>query len=628
MYKHLSQFAEFIINESCMPTICITPEELELWEVDPEELIRRNWDWQSEIEDPRQEAINTLISLAKYRQGMIDIIIASINQAFGAFAASPTQETAVAKEGAMHTFGLLKRFMAQKEEHKEFVFEVMNNAIFPEMNSETPFLRSRACWVISQYSKLDWPEAIRPNICDMILGNLVVEDIVMRMHAMTAVYRYCREEHFAEYFTTHFLDIYRSFTKVYEDTNQAVVISAVGTFIEKAGTDIVRPHAAVIVQDLVSYLEEPLEADVDDENAFERGTEMFNVLIGLISIFETDIEADKAAVINFEPILYPVIEHILQKFKKGFYIDYFETVIDLLDATIRACGGISDFMWSLLPEFVSMMEGDFFVYSGHMTTLFDSYLTKGGDALFTPMPQADGKTPVFLIYHFFITLIQSDNITPTDQVYGFIGCEAILAHHRGRVDDLMPAVVNGVVAHLSMEESPTELRVVPALLLGACFYYNTGLTASILQDMNALEPICSTWIDLLPELMSNLNYYRECTFSALGLLSLVHSINDVPNPKFSTPDMMGALLENCMSLLDGMGKYYFCFLFLIEYFNGCVVAYFTCPPLISLVFLVYECRCMRMCYVCVCVYCVLIQPAHLPRRPFFIHSRLGATSKS
>ena len=67
-YKALRPHLDFILFQVIFPSLCLTPEELLLFDEDPQDFVRTVHDPVEDFYDPRVSACNLLQSLARYRQ--------------------------------------------------------------------------------------------------------------------------------------------------------------------------------------------------------------------------------------------------------------------------------------------------------------------------------------------------------------------------------------------------------------------------------------------------------------------------------------------------------------------------------------------------------------------------------
>ncbi len=89
-----------------------------------------------------------------------------------------------------------------------------------------------------------------------------------------------------------------------------------------------------------------------------------------------------------------------------------------------------------------------------------------------------------------------------DAGYGCKILETILAHHRGKLDGVIPNILQ-IVCTLLVDKSVQENNELMKFLLddiAAVAYYNPQIFLRVLDQSKALGPIFNIWLSYLPEM--------------------------------------------------------------------------------------------------------------------------------
>jgi hypothetical protein len=106
-YKALKPHIDFILFSILFPTLCLTNEEIQLFEQDPTEFVRKCHDPIEDFFDPRNMAANLLQTLARYRQkDILPRFLPFIQQILAEYsAAAPDKRDYWKKEGVLVAMG-------------------------------------------------------------------------------------------------------------------------------------------------------------------------------------------------------------------------------------------------------------------------------------------------------------------------------------------------------------------------------------------------------------------------------------------------------------------------------------------------------------------------------------------
>lgn len=160
MWAHLKPHIETLLAHVIFPILCQSPEDLELFETDPQEYVHRKLNMYEELSAPDVAATSFLVTLTKSRKKQTFTILNFVNDIVNKYEAAPEGEKdAREKEGALRMIGSLAEVLLAKKSpiaHQVEYFFVRH--VFPEFRSPHGFLRARACDSLQKFERIEFNE--------------------------------------------------------------------------------------------------------------------------------------------------------------------------------------------------------------------------------------------------------------------------------------------------------------------------------------------------------------------------------------------------------------------------------------------------------------------------------------
>eukprot|EP00979_Chaetoceros_neogracilis_P016432 scaffold8025_cov188-Chaetoceros_neogracile.AAC.2 len=133
----------------CFPTICLSPEDIELFENDPHEFVHRQNSPLADFYDPRMSAITLITNIVKHRgKDVTPRLLAFLQDNLQRYATSSNEtKNPKEKDGTLLVLGSLAEILFSKKKYSSEVEGLLVSSVFPDFVSPAGFLRSRACWM-------------------------------------------------------------------------------------------------------------------------------------------------------------------------------------------------------------------------------------------------------------------------------------------------------------------------------------------------------------------------------------------------------------------------------------------------------------------------------------------------
>jgi len=139
---------EIILRHLVYPSLC--QQDLELFEDDPEEYIRRFFDIYRESSTADVAATDFLFVTAHHRIEKLAQILSLLNEIFNKFTQDQSQDNSFKAEGGLRILGSVSmQLSSERSPVKDQVDQIVDGFVVPLLNSKFEFLRARACETIS-----------------------------------------------------------------------------------------------------------------------------------------------------------------------------------------------------------------------------------------------------------------------------------------------------------------------------------------------------------------------------------------------------------------------------------------------------------------------------------------------
>jgi hypothetical protein len=145
MWAHLKPHLDSLVMHFLFPVLCLTEEDVEKFETDPEEYLHRKLNYFEEVSSPDIAATNFLVTLTKVRKKHTFTILTFVNTIVNDYeTAEESKKNHIAKEGALRMIGTLSGvILGKKSPIAEQVEYFLVRYVFPDFRSTQGFLRAR-----------------------------------------------------------------------------------------------------------------------------------------------------------------------------------------------------------------------------------------------------------------------------------------------------------------------------------------------------------------------------------------------------------------------------------------------------------------------------------------------------
>jgi hypothetical protein len=386
-FRVIAPHLDSLLRNVIFPVMYFTQADMQLWNEDPQEYVRKSYSIQEEYLDPRDAARTFLSDMAARRPWkLFPVLMPFIGSSLTEYAAqSDDKKPYHKKEGIMTVIGHLHEYMKERTGICEQLESLMMTHILPEFNSPHGFLRARACWVTRFFTEIEWTSEVNRKIhVERVVQCLKDKDFPVRVEAATSL-RFIIEDSSKEQLAP-FLPIVPQLLETYfslmNEMGISDVIEALQVIIGAFG-DQVAPHAVTIVSSLTQAFQKYAMATEDEESAF-AAMNCLDSISALLSAMAGDdkdddddddenstqttssstltAEQNAQLYLSLEPQCIPLIVWVLNSNNESG-IEYLENALTLL--------GLLSFHGPPGPFTSAMWTGFTATYSAFMDFAFD-----------------------------------------------------------------------------------------------------------------------------------------------------------------------------------------------------------------------------------------------------------------
>jgi importin-7 len=324
MWPHLKPHLDSLVTHFLFPVLCLTPEDVEKFETDPEEYLHRKLNFYEEVSAPDVAATNFLVTLTKVRRKHTFTILTFVNKIVDEYESTEdSKRNHIAKEGALRMIGTLSSvILGKKSPIAEQVEYFLVRYVFPDFRSPQGYLRARACDTVEKFEQLDFKD---PNNLLIIYRNILEcmadPDLPVRVEAALALQPLIRHDIIRTSMQQNIPQIMQQLLKLANEVDVDALSNVMEDFVEVFAAELT-PFAVALSEQLrdtyLRIVRELLEKNEkrDEEEAYgdyidDKSITALGVLQTIGTLILT-LESTPDVLLHIESILMPVIKVTLE----------------------------------------------------------------------------------------------------------------------------------------------------------------------------------------------------------------------------------------------------------------------------------------------------------------------------
>ena len=324
MWSHLKGHLNNLVTHLIFPVLCLSEEDLEKFEDDPDEYLHRKLNFYEEVSAPDVSATNFLVTLTKARRKQTFEILKFVNEVVNQYElAADGEKNHVAKEGALRMIGILAPvILGKKSPIADQVEYFLIRYVFPDFANPQGYLRARACDTIEKFEQLNFKDpANLLVIYRHIIECMADPALPVRVTAALALQPLIRHELIRRTMQTSIPTIMQQLLKLANEVDIDALANVMEDFVEVFATELT-PFAVALSEQLrdtyLRIVRELLEKSDKQSDDAEFGDFLDDKSITALGVLQTigtlilTLESTPDVLLHIEAILMPVIQVTLE----------------------------------------------------------------------------------------------------------------------------------------------------------------------------------------------------------------------------------------------------------------------------------------------------------------------------
>lgn len=549
-WKFMKPHMLIIIQEILYPLMCHTDEDEDLFENDPVEYIKTKYDVFEDFVSPVNAARQLVFHVCNKRKVVLEQAMAFCIQVLQNPQLAPRQ-----KDGILHIIGAVAPVLLKKSMYKDQVEMMLVTYVFPEFQSPHGFLRARACWVLKSFAKVTFKlKENLLNACNNI-KNCILNDqcLPVNVEACCALQELLNEEEMdvdadvKANVAVHIRDIMLKMLNLIRDTENDDVSNVIQRLIYVYEEEISSFAVEIMTHLAETFLNVVKSADEQEEDSEAKDDKTLTA-VGILSTIDSILsvmEGKLEILIELEKIVLPVIYSIIQNGMMDFYEELFSLICTL---TARQ---VDDNMWSILGLIYDIFQNDAADYFTELMPVLHNYVMVDTQAFLSD------PTRLEIVFKMIKQVLNANVDDDEAETHAAKLLEIIILQCHGKIDNVLPTLLQLVFERLGREIVSTELRTMCLQVVVAGLWCNTEVVLQVFdQASHAQNNGRSVLLDFLEKWLSDIDCFfglHDRKICALGLCTLLQLATKRPH---DASQIAGKILPSACNLLENLEKVY------------------------------------------------------------------------
>lgn len=496
MWTHLKPHLDSIVQHFIFPVLCLTEEDVEKFDNDPEEYLHHKLNLYEEVSSPDIAATNFLSSLTKIRRSSTFTILSFINGIVTTYeAAAEAEKNHIAKEGALRMIGVLSLLLVSKKSPiMEQVEYFLVRYVFPDFRSPQGFLRARACDTVEKFEQLDFKDH---NNLIIIYTNIIEcmadPDLPVRVEAALALQPLIRHDVIRTSMQQSIPQIMQQLLKLANEVDVDALSNVMEEFVEVFAAELT-PFAVALSEQLrdtylriIRELLEKNEAREADEGFGDYLDDKSITALGVLQTIGTlilTLESTPDVLLHIESILMPVIQITLD----NKLYDLYNEVFEIVDSCTFAAKSISPTMWSAFELIHATFKAGAELYLEDMLPALDNFVQYGVQHLIQTPPYMEA------MFGMVSDMFTDEKVGGVDRICACKLAEAMMLSLRSHIDAYVAKFVEMAMNTLVGSEIKVKsYRIHLMEMVINAIYYNPRLSLQVLESNHWTNKFFSLW---------------------------------------------------------------------------------------------------------------------------------------
>jgi len=492
MYRILKPHLDTMFRDIIFPVICFNAQDQELWNDDPQEYLRKEFDIMEEFYHPRSAALAFTCNLVRLRgKAHFAPLMAFTAQVLHKYAtAAPQEKNPSEKDGALQTIGNLPEKIMSSKEMEAQVEVMLIQHVIPEFQSPFGFLRARCCWLLAQFYELEWKNqdafltALRS-----VITCLKDKELPVRVRAALSLRHLIQNDIGREEVRQILPQLLDAFFNLMNEIDNDELVNTLDIIIERY-RDEMEPYAVLLCKKLSEMILRILsesENDNDNDNEEDNAITVFESLSAIQTILDA-VSGKPHLYVEIEKILYPV----MVKLANPDASDFFEEGMKLISFITCFAPTITPEMWVFFKHLYDIFDKSGIEYVSELLIPYDNYINRGTQNFLQ-------NNYITLVFDIIKRVLTSEIALETQCGDACKLIEVVLHNLRGHVDNYVDSFLQLAINKFNTAKT-NALKVLLLDVVMNSAYYNPVLFLSILESKGWTQATFNVWFQMIPTL--------------------------------------------------------------------------------------------------------------------------------
>ncbi|PRP84900.1 hypothetical protein PROFUN_07554 [Planoprotostelium fungivorum] len=532
MYPMLKPHVDALFKEVLFPLVCFSNADMELWNDDPEEYLRKEFDIEEDFYSPKSAASLIIIDLGRNRgKNHLNPMMSFVGMSMMRYLqATEKERNPQEKDGCMAVIGELEDKLRITPSYQSQLENLIIQHIYPEFTSPHPWLRAKACWIFGKYYKMEWSNSDNFKTgLRQVLTCIRDPELPVRVRAVMALQFLIQNPVSTEEIRNILPQLLEEIFKIMGEIDNDELVVTLRTIIDHFSEEM-GPYSLGLCQKLSQIFIKICNENNDEDDSAITALECLGAI-------QTILEA-----ISGRPELYPPIEEVLypllQVTLQPDLADFFEEGVKIITFITYFSNEISPRMWSLFPVLHDRFQecSDFIQ---DILNPLDNYISRSTETFLTAGPYLP------MVSEMYKKLILNTDESESNCLDACKLIEAVILNCRGRVDQFIEPYCQIALARL-VKAKKDNLRCLLIGIVVNSIYYNPAFTLDIMNRNNWTQQFFTVWFQHIPKLPRT----HDKKLTILTLLSLMTMTENIPEVvRVASIQMLETAILTCHDLL-------------------------------------------------------------------------------
>ncbi|GAA5829387.1 hypothetical protein JCM11251_005030 [Rhodosporidiobolus azoricus] len=499
MFAQLKPHLLSLVQHFIFPLICLTDDELELFQDDPNEFSRQHFgDFIADTyASPTASSLAFLSALVETRAKSTLMPLLQFVQ--GVVEKYPAEMTPRQKDGALRLLGALAPTAVKSKKLAPLLEAFFIQHVVPEFKSPHGFLRYRACEIVEKFESYDmtWnSQDALENTLNSLINCITDTDLPVRIQAAIALPEMVRYERVRERMLPNLGRILQELLKLATEVDLDNLTNTTRSMVTEFSEEVV-PFAVELTQSLVSSYSRLLQETLDSRQKDPSGVDVYDdektlVMMNNLKTIEqlvASVREKKDFVAEIEKAVVPLLEATIS----NGVVELFDETYEILDSLSFFQQSISPAMWSCFEATYKSFTTEAPDYLTETYGFLDNCISYGAELLST---NTDYRRYFLEIFNMCMT---SRQLGAEDRIIATKLAEALLLRLHGQIDEAIPPVVERAMEFVLSKNEDDDFVVTRTLFLHSLelvvlsISYNPQLTIAILDRHDWTQQFFAQW---------------------------------------------------------------------------------------------------------------------------------------